>query len=65
MITCPPATPVTTPVPLTVAIDELELDHGVVASGVAEPVSVIELPVFTVDDPVILGGEIIVPDKDT
>ena len=52
----PEETPVTTPVVLTVAMVVFEDDQGVVASGVAVPVSVIVDPAHTADTFPITGS---------
>ncbi|WP_291276167.1 hypothetical protein [Flavobacterium sp.] len=56
MITLVPAeTPVTTPVELTVATAGVADDHGMVASGVPEPVRVVVKPTHTFNVPVMVG----------
>lgn len=55
IILVPAATPVTTPVLLIVATLVVAEDHGVVASGVPEPVKVVVNPAQTVSVPVIVG----------
>lgn len=51
----PPATPVTTPILLTVAIAGVAETHGFTAAGVPEPVKVVVDPVQTVNVPVMVG----------
>ncbi len=56
----PGDTPVTTPVEDTVATAGADDTHGVVASGVPEPVNTVVDPTQVVNDPVIVGGGLIV-----
>jgi len=51
----PAATPVTTPVLLTVATAGVADTHGFTAAGVPEPVNVVVEPIQTVNVPVIVG----------
>lgn len=51
----PAATPVTTPVLLTVATAGVAETHGFTAAGVPEPVSVVVAPTQTVSVPVMVG----------
>ena len=51
----PAATPVTTPVLLTVAMPVEAKVHGVVASGVADPVREVVDPTQTLSVPVMVG----------
>ncbi len=51
----PAATPVTTPVLLTVATPGLVLTHGLLAAAVPLPVKLVVLPIHTVVVPVIVG----------
>ncbi len=51
----PAATPVTTPVLLTVATPVLEDVHGFAAAGVPDPVNEVVDPTQTVNVPVIVG----------
>ncbi len=51
----PAATPVTTPVLLTVATPVLEDVHGFAAAGVPDPVKVVVAPTQTVSVPVMVG----------
>ncbi len=55
MVVVPAATPVTNPVPSTVATAVLEDVHGVVVDGAAEPVNCVVEFTHTVGVPVILG----------
>ena len=56
MTLVPFATPVTTPVLLTVATAGVADTHGLTAAGVAEPVKVVILPIHTFKFPVMVGS---------
>ena len=56
MTLVPFATPVTTPVLLTVATAGVADTHGLTAAGVAEPVKVVVLAIHTFKFPVIVGS---------
>jgi hypothetical protein len=56
----PADTPLTTPVDETVATPVFELDQGVTAAAVPEPVSAVVAPTQTVNVPVIVGFALIV-----
>ena len=51
----PPATPVTTPVVLTVATEGVADTQGFTAAGVPEPVKLVVEPAHTVNVPVMVG----------
>ena len=55
MTEVPAATPVTTPVELTVATEGLALTQGVVLDAVPDPVNVVVEPTHTVAVPDIVG----------
>ena len=56
MTLVPFATPVTTPVLLTVATAGVADTHGLTAAGVAEPVKLVVLPTHTFKFPVMVGS---------
>ena len=58
----PAATPVTTPVLLTVATLVVPETHGLLAAGVPEPVSCVVAPTQVVSVPVIVGTGFTVTD---
>ena len=65
MVTVPAATPETTPVLLTEAIDELDDTHGLVLAAVADPVSAVVDPTHTFNVPLIVGKAFTVINPDT
>lgn len=60
MVTVPAETPVTNPVPETVAIAGSEETHGFAAAGVPVPFSCVVAPIQTDNVPEIVAPEVIV-----
>ena len=56
MTLVPAATPVTTPVLLTVATAGVADTHGLTAAGAPDPVHVVVLPIGTLAAPVMVGS---------
>ena len=60
MVAEPAATPVTTPVLFTVAIEVFDEAHGLVTAAVPDPVSAVADPTHTLNTPVIVGNALTV-----